>query len=283
MTEDIGSWLRAARTLLADVSPRPGPEAELLLARALGRDRSWLIAHRDEPMDADSHARAAAWLERRRRGEPLAYIAGVREFWSLPLAVSPAVLIPRPETETLVQRALDLIPEGEERRVLELGTGSGAIAISIARERPCAEVVATDVSVGALAVAQENAQRLAPGRIRFLESDWFTDLGEERFDIIVSNPPYVARDDAALADAAIRYEPALALAAGVDGLDAIRRIASGLPRHLAPGGRVLIEHGAMQAAGVAGILRSHGLASIACRQDLAGNDRVTEARLPGAD
>ncbi len=283
MTEPIGSWLKRARASLGGVSASPALDAELLLARAADRDRSWLIAHRDETPDAAVQARADAWLERRRQGEPLAYITGLKEFWSLELEVSPAVLIPRPETEALVERAIELIPVGERRRVVDLGTGSGAIAIAIARERASADVTATDISAAALAVARRNAVRHVPGRIRFVESDWFAGLADERFDLVVANPPYVAEGDGALADAALRHEPPAALAAGADGLDAIRRIADGLSRHLAPGGRVLIEHGAMQAAGVAGILRSHGLATVACRRDLAGHDRVTEASLPDAD
>ncbi|WP_405241224.1 peptide chain release factor N(5)-glutamine methyltransferase [Lentisalinibacter salinarum] len=286
--EDIGGWLRRARAALAYVSDSPALDAELLLARALGRDRSWLIAHRDDTPDAGAKAKAKAdaWLARRVTGEPLAYITGTREFWSLEFEVTPAVLIPRPDTEILVERALELIPHGERCRVLDLGTGSGAIAIAIAiataSGRPAAVVTATDASAQALAVARRNAARLVPGRIRFVESDWFGGLGDERYDLILSNPPYVAQDDPALADAAIGFEPRRALAAGADGLDDIRRIAAGLPAHLAPGGRALIEHGAMQAAGVAGILRAVGLEVVACRRDLAGADRVTEARLPDA-
>ncbi len=279
---DIGDWLRRARAALADVSDSPSLDAELLLARALGQDRSWLIAHRDEAPDAEAQVLADDWLARRRAGEPLAYITGSREFWSLHLEVTPAVLIPRPDTEVLVERALELIPPQDARRILDLGTGSGAIAIALASERPAARVTATDASPQALAVARRNAERLVPGRIRFVEGDWFAAVGDERFDVIVSNPPYVAEDDAALADAAIAREPRAALAAGPDGLDAIRRIAAGLPAHLAPAGRALIEHGAMQAAAVAGILRAGGLEVVACRRDLAGTDRVTEARLPDA-
>lgn len=280
--EDIGGWLRRARAALADVSDSPALDAELLLARALGRDRSWLIAHRDDTPDAGAKAKADAWLARRVTGEPLAYITGTREFWSLEFEVTPAVLIPRPDTEILVERALELIPRGERCRVLDLGTGSGAIAIAIATERPAVAMTATDASAEALAIARRNAGRLAPGRVRFVVSDWFTGLGNERYHLIVSNPPYVAQDDPALAGAALGFEPRRALTAGARGLDEIRRIAAGLPAHLAPGGRALIEHGAMQAAGVAGILRAVGLEVVACRRDLAGADRVTEARLPDA-
>jgi release factor glutamine methyltransferase len=280
--DDIGGWIRRARAALADVSDSPALDAELLLAHALGRDRSWLIAHRDDRPDAGVKAQADAWLARRVTGEPLAYITGTREFWSLAFEVTPAVLIPRPDTEILVERALELIPRDDGCRVLDLGTGSGAIAVAIASERPAAEVTATDASAEALAVARRNAARLVPGRVRFVVSDWFTALGNERCDLIVSNPPYVAQDDPALADAALGFEPRRALTAGADGLDEIRRIAAGLPAHLAPGGRALIEHGAMQAAGVAGILRAVGLEVVACRRDLAGADRVTEARLPDA-
>ncbi|WP_405223486.1 peptide chain release factor N(5)-glutamine methyltransferase [Lentisalinibacter sediminis] len=280
--DDIGGWLRRARAALTDVSDSPALDAELLLARALGRDRSWLIAHRDDAPDAGAKAQADAWLARRLKGEPLAYITGTREFWSLELAVTPAVLIPRPDTEILVERALELIPPDEGCRVLDLGTGSGAIAIAISSERPTAEVTAADASAEALTVARRNAARLVHGRIRFVESDWFEGLGDERYDLIVANPPYVEEHDPALADAGIAFEPRRALAAGADGLDEIRRIATGLPAHLASGGRALIEHGAMQAAGVAGMLRAEGLEVVACRRDLAGADRVTEVQLPDA-
>ena len=286
MTRTVGSsvrhWLTQARDRLRGVSSSPGLDAELLLARACGRDRSWLFAHPDEAPDATDLVRANRWLARRIEGEPIAYITGMREFWSLELEVTPAVLIPRPDTEILVESALALMPPAAAVRVCDLGTGSGAIAIAIATERPDALVTATDASAAALAVARRNAERLVPGRIRFVESDWFAALGDERFDLIVSNPPYVAAADPALADAAIRHEPRAALAAGVDGLDAIRRIAAGLACHLPAGGHFVVEHGAMQAAGVASILRDHGLEVTACRRDLSGNERVTVARLPVA-
>ncbi len=279
---DIGGWLQRARSALADVSDSPALDAELLLAHALGRDRSWLLAHRDDVPAGTARTHADDWLARRLAGEPLAYITGSREFWSLEFELTPAVLIPRPDTEILVEGALELIPQEAASRVMDLGTGSGAIAIALASERPAAELTATDASAEALAVAQRNAARLAPGRIRFIESDWYAALGDERFDLIVSNPPYVAENDPALADPAITFEPRRALAAGADGLDDIRRIAAGLSARLEPGGRALIEHAAMQAADVAGILRAEGLEVVACRRDLAGAERVTEARLPDA-
>lgn len=279
---DLKKLLGRARTELAEVGAS-ALDAELLAARALGRGRSWLLAHGDYRPDADERARIHGLVARRRAGEPLAYIIGEREFWSLSLEVNPAVLIPRPETELLVERALELISEGDKARVLELGTGSGAVAIAIASERPRCRITATDKSAAALEVARRNAERLVAGRIRLLRSDWFERLAGERFDLIVSNPPYVAADDPRLSETDIAREPREALVAGSDGLDEIRRIAAGLREHLQAGARVLLEHGAMQASGVAGILAARGLEVVACRRDLAGLDRVTEARAPDTE
>jgi release factor glutamine methyltransferase len=218
-------------------------------------------------------------LARRRiAGEPVAYLTGRREFWSLELEVTPDVLVPRPETELLVERALAAIEDVAEPAVLDLGTGSGAIAIAIATSRPDAGVLATDVSAAALAVARRNAERHGISNLRFLEGDWYAPLARERFDAIVSNPPYVAEDEPALA--ALAHEPRIALVAGRDGLEAIAAICVGAPGRLAPGGRLLIEHAAGQGAAVRGLMRAAGLVRIETCRDLAALERATEGALP---
>ena len=255
-------------------------EAELLLAHALGQSRSWLYAHADATL---SDAQASAFrllIERRRRGEPVALILGVREFWSLQLTVTPDTLIPRPETELLVELALRHMPSGIRSRVLDLGTGTGAIALALARERPLAELTAIDADERTLAVAQGNAARLGLGRVRFLPGDWFAAVAGERYDLIVSNPPYIADDDPHLLRGDLRFEPRAALASGVDGLDAIRVIAANSPRHLRAGGRLLLEHGLAQGRAVRELLISAGFAGVETHPDLEGRDRVTSGRLP---
>ena len=281
MSERLDHILKEARGRLASAQA-DASDAEILIAHGLGRSRSWLIAHGDYRPDSNEKERLQELIRRRAAGEPAAYLLGRREFWSLELEIGPAVLVPRPETELLVERALTLLSEHGPQSVLELGTGSGAIAIAIATERPLCEITATDISVEALTVARRNAERLAPGRIRFLASDWYAGLGTAQFDLVVSNPPYVAEGDPCLGNPTIAHEPRHALVAGGDGLDAIRRIAAGAAAHLEPAGRLLVEHGAMQAAGVAGILAAQGLRIIGCHRDLAGRERVTEAGRPEA-
>lgn len=258
-------------------------EAELLLAAALGKDRAWLRAHGDDVLPVETKKRYRAWLERRAAGEPVAYLLGQREFWSLPLVVTPSVLIPRADTERLVELALERLPDDRPCRVADLGTGSGAIALAIAHERPLADVTATDASADALAVARGNAERLGLGeRVRFQRGDWFEALtGIDPFDVIVSNPPYIAADDQHLREGDLRYEPAAALISGVDGLDAIRHIISNAPAHLTRDGWLLIEHGHTQAAAVRALMQASGFADVASATDLAGIERVTLARRPG--
>lgn len=266
------------RTILREASAALGDrlEAELLLAQALGVDRAWFFAHADDHPDEARLAGFRALLARRAQGEPVAYILGRRDFWSLPLEVTPATLIPRPETELLVEQALLRVPEGG--RVLDLGTGSGAIALAIASERPDADVTAVDASVAALAVARRNAQRLGLGRVLMTESDWYAALGDRRFDVIVSNPPYVEAGDPHLEQGDLRFEPSSALASGPDGLDDIRRIAHGARRHLTDRGWLLVEHGWNQAASVRDIFIGEGLVDAFTVQDLEARDRVTGAR-----
>jgi len=272
----ISAILDDATERLTAVSDSARLDAELLLARAIDMPRSYLFAHPEEVLDELAVARFEAAIERRLAGEPMAYITGVREFWSLELMVTPATLVPRPETELLVDLALREIPRRAEWAILDLGTGSGAIAIAIARERPLARVTATDISAAALDVARQNARQLEIPNIEFLEGDWTAPVSGRRFDVIVSNPPYVRSDDAALE--ALHREPRSALAAGADGLDAIRTLARDCGALLEPGGALLIEHGAEQRDGVAAVLGEHGWYDVRCHNDYAGLPRVTMAR-----
>jgi len=253
-------------------------DAQVLLAHLLGKDRAWLVAHGD---DALSRERVDAFLvlaRRRRDGEPVAYLTGTREFWGLALQVSPAVLIPRPETETLVELALARLPKDRDVRVLDLGTGSGAIALAIAHERPRAMILATDVSADALEVARENARRLGIGNVEFAPSDWYDGVAAAwqggAFDLIASNPPYVAAGDPHLGEGDVRFEPARALTPGGDGTAAIMRIVAGARERLAPGGSLVVEHGVDQADVVRALFAAAGFAAIVAVRDLAGIPRV---------
>lgn len=256
----------------------PGLEAELLLAHVLGTPRARLRSH---PESAVEPARAERYLDligRRVAGEPVAYLTGQREFWSLDLAITPAVLIPRPETELLVERALAVGP-AEPLRVADLGTGCGAVALALARERPFWRIVATDVSAPALAVARANAAALGLSHVEFIAGSWFEPLGGARFDLIVSNPPYVAADDPALSSPALAFEPALALTPpGGDALAALRVLARGGAAHLTPGGWLLLEHGATQGREVRDELVAAGFARVRSHRDLAGHERMTEGQ-----
>lgn len=269
-------------------------EVQILLQQVLQQPRSWLLVHDDETLSAAQQSAYDALLQRRLAGEPLAYILGEREFFGLNFKVTPATLIPRPETELLVELALERLPspqplsrsrEREERSggrggsVLDLGTGSGAIALSIAHARPAAEVTAVDASAAALEVAEHNAKRLAIGNVRFVRSDWFSELKGARFDLIVSNPPYVASGDPHLEKGDLPFEPLSALASGVDGLDDIRRIVALAPEHLDPGGWLLFEHGYDQAEQVRELLRQAGFGEVFSARDLAGIERVSGGQL----
>jgi release factor glutamine methyltransferase len=248
-------------------------DAEVLLSSALGVDRAALIARGSDAL-ADSDLRVYRdLLEQRGRGVPVAYLTGRREFWSLPLKVTPAVLVPRPETELLVEAALDHIPKTEARAVLDLGTGSGAVALAIASERPNARVVGVDISPGALGVARDNLQGLALPNVTFRLGSWFGAVAGEIFDVVVANPPYVANRDPALA--ALAAEPLLALVAGPLGLDALEAIIAAAPGHLTRGGWLLLEHGSTQQHAVAKLLERAGFADIECRSDYSGLPRLT--------
>lgn len=255
-------------------------DADLLLAHALAKSRTWLFAHADDavaPADAD---RFRALLARRIAGEPVAYLTGARGFWTLELAVSPATLVPRPETELLVELALARLPTDVPVRVADLGTGTGAIALALAKERPRAAVVATDASEAALDVARANALRNALRNVAFRAGSWLDPLGDEGFDLIASNPPYIAEGDPHLDQGDLRFEPPMALSSGADGLDAIRTLATGAPAHLQPGGWLLLEHGWDQGPAVRALLAAAGFEAVATHRDLEQRDRVTLGRRP---
>lgn len=265
------------RTLLVAATARLGEraDAEALLLHVLGQSRSWLFAHADDALDTDVRTAFEALVARRAAGEPVAYLTGRRGFWTLELEVTPATLIPRPETELLVELALERLPRDMACRVADLGTGSGAIALALASERPQAQVVATDASVDALAVARRNAQRLGIRNVRFVQGDWLAPLVGERFVLVVSNPPYIEAADPHLAQGDLRYEPAAALASGADGFDAIRRIVADACAHLEPGGWLLFEHGWNQGDAARALLREAGYVQVFTAQDLEARDRVS--------
>jgi len=254
-------------------------EAVLLLRHVLGVSDAWLIAHPDDLVDVAQAAAFRGLVERRARGEPVAYLTGTRGFHALELQVTPDVLIPRPETELLVDCALQRIPEDMEWAVADLGTGSGAIALAIAKARPRAKVVATDASGAALAVARANADRLALRNVQFAHGDWCAALGDARFDLIVSNPPYIAESDAHLREGDLRFEPAAALASGSDGLDAIRIIVRDARAHLHDGGWLLFEHGFDQGPAVRELLAAHDYTEVFTQRDLEARERVSGGRL----
>lgn len=255
-------------------------DAQMMLARLFGTTRTRVIAHDDALLAPELVTRWSAWLERRVGGEPLAYLLGEKEFHGLMLEVTPDVLVPRPETELLVDWAAELLPDfGAQPRVLDLGTGSGAIALAIKHTHRHAAVVASDASPAALAVARRNASRLALS-VEFIAASWWQGLEGPRFDLVVANPPYIAEGDRALA--ALHHEPRSALASGDDGLDALRAIVAGAPGHLRDAGWLLMEHGFDQAGRVRDLLQAAGLERIETRSDLAGQPRVTGARRPPA-
>ena len=280
-------------------------EVQCLLQEVLKVNRAYLLTHPERELNADEAARYSKLFDRRLQGEPIAYLLERREFFGLNFKVSPATLIPRPDTELLVELALQKTPSpqpsggtisqstksasgqvagypvngrGSFFRVLDMGTGSGAIALAIAYARPDVEVVAVDASEAALIVAKFNAQALKVHNARLLHSDWFTALADERFDLIVSNPPYIEADDVHLSQGDVRFEPLTALASGSDGLDDIRRISSQAKGHLNNGGWLMLEHGYNQAAHVRDLLQRAGFAEVSSHRDMSGIERVTMGR-----
>lgn len=284
----IRTLLTEAAASLVDVSDSARLDAEILLAQVLQQDRAWLYAHADsapEPPDID---RFEKLIEARRQGQPIAYLTGRQEFFSLSLTVTPDVLIPRADTELLVEIALRQLSKPHQRQpadnghapcVLDLGTGSGAIAIAMANTRPDLDVIASDRSSAALAVARDNAKRLGCPHIRFYQSDWFRDLPVFRTDLIVCNPPYISRLDPHLHQVGVRFEPASALVSGDDGLDDIRTIVSAAADRLTTNGVLMLEHGHDQGTAVRELLTRRGYKAVRTQRDLAGNERVSLGRL----
>lgn len=253
-------------------------DAELLLLHLLKQPRSWLIGHADEMVAPELLARYSALILRRVAGEPVAYLTGRRGFWTLDLEVTSDTLIPRPDTELLVELALRRLPPKLACSIADLGTGSGAVALAIAVERPMSRVVATDASAAALTVARRNAERHAVDNVVFVHGNWLTPLAQQRFDLIVSNPPYIEADDPHLAQGDLRFEPTAALASGSDGLDDIRRIVIDASAHIHPGGWLLFEHGWNQGDPARGLLSQAGYTEVFTAQDLESRDRVSGGR-----
>jgi len=279
MMNSVHFLLNQASKKLVDVigldPAEAGLEVNLLLQHLLQVNRAWVMTHERDVLNADQLQDFRFLLKRRLDGEPIAYILGVREFYGLTLKVTPATLIPRPDTETLVEAAFQKISIDVAWDILDLGTGTGAVALAIAKQRPKSNVIGVDASAEALAVAIENAQSLGLTNVHFLKSDWFSDLVGQGFEVIVSNPPYIAEGDCHLTQGDLRFEPRSALVSGVDGLDDIRRILQDAPNYLKQNGWLMFEHGYDQAQSVAALLKSHGFSQIDHAQDLAGTLRVT--------
>ncbi len=253
-------------------------ETGILLGHVLGKSAAELIAHGDESLATDQVEDYKKMLLERENGLPIAYLTGTREFWSLPIAVNNQVLIPRHETELLVERVLDITDNGPNTRILELGTGSGAVALALALELPHTHITATDNSVPALNIAQHNQEALGLKNVEIMESHWFSNLGEKRFHLICSNPPYISPDDSHLQRGDVRFEPKNALVADERGYASIRHIVAHSKSHLFPGGWIVLEHGFQQGRGVRRLLSDCGFTNIETCQDLSGNDRVSEAQ-----
>lgn len=271
-----GAALAALARRLAAVSASPALDAALLLAHVTGASRAALAAEPERALSPQQAAELEALARRRLRGEPVAYLTGRKEFWSMDLGVTPAVLVPRPETELVVELALAALAGIARPAVLDLGTGSGAIALAIARERPDAAVTAVDQSAAALAIATGNAARLGIANVRFLRGSWFGPSAGERFDLVAANPPYLADNDPALAG--LSCEPRAALVAGPTGLEAIMQVCAGAPAALVPGGVLVLEHGAAQDAAVRELMSAAGFVDVATHRDLAGLPRATQGR-----
>ena len=272
------SLLCATNALSASDSPRL--DAEILLAHTLCKSRSHLFAWPEKTITDAQQQQFNELIDERNEGRPIAYLTGIREFWSLPLQVSENTLIPRPETELLVEFAINHIRKNAVNRLLDLGTGSGAIALAIASECPDIRICACDVSAPSLTIAQSNADKLKLKNIDFVQSNWFADLPDEKFELIVSNPPYIAEGDPHLTSGDVAFEPRSALVSGVDGLDAIRIIADETRSHLKSNGMLIVEHGFNQAESVRDIFQNCGFTAVESHQDLQGLDRISFGTSP---
>lgn len=258
-------------------SPTPRLDAELLLAHVLGKSRSYLHTWPERELETEQLERYLAAIVRRQAGEPVAYILGQQGFWSLELEVASHTLIPRPDTELLVETVLALLP-ATPAALLDLGTGTGAIALALASERPAWRLTGVDRVAEAVALAERNRARLSLNNAKFIESHWFSALAGQRYQLIVSNPPYIAADDRHLAEGDVRFEPSSALVAGADGLDDIRLIIQQAPNYLEAGGWLLLEHGFDQAAAVRELLSALGFSAVESRRDLGGHERISLGR-----
>lgn len=253
-------------------------DAEVLLSHVLQQSRAWIMAYQDEKISAEQANQFKTLVTRREQGTPIAYLTGQQEFWSLPLKVNQHVLIPRPETELLVEQALELLPNDSTANIADLGTGSGAIALAIAYERPEAEITGVDQSEPALEVARENAANLRLSNTRFVVGNWLQPLSTGRIDMIVSNPPYIASADPHLQQGDVRFEPKTALVSGIDGLQDIFQIISQAPDYLSDNGYILLEHGFTQGKAVRRLLEQRGFGSVETATDLSGHPRVTQGQ-----
>ena len=270
----------AATAQLKNSSPTPVLDAQVLLAHSLEQDRTYVIAHARDELDPDTQKRFGQLVTKRLDGTPVAYLTGQQEFWSLPIMVTTDTLIPRPETELLVELALEKIPTDQEFFIADIGTGSGAIAVAIAGERKNSSVIASDSSAKAIEVARRNAQQFDFNNVKFVEGATFDPLANKMFNLIVSNPPYIPDSDPHLSQGDVQFEPRSALAAGPDGLDVIRQIVADAGRYLVPGGWLMIEHGYDQESAVENLFEQAGFKEIECYRDLAGQPRVTIGRRP---
>lgn len=271
-------WLREAVSQL-QASESPRRDAEILLGFVTGKARTFILAFGETPLTDEQHEQLAALLARRVRGEPVAHLIGEREFWSLPLFVSPATLIPRPDTECLVEQALARLPAAP-CRILDLGTGTGAIALALASERPDCQVTAVDLIPEAVALAQRNAEHLGIRNIEIVQSRWFSALEGQTFSLIVSNPPYIDAQDPHLAQGDVRFEPLSALVAADNGLADLHTLIKDAPRYLLPQGWLLLEHGWQQGAAVREIFARYGWQQVETCRDYGDNERLTLGRRP---
>lgn len=276
--QDIQTALHEASTLLADSSDSPELDAEILLCLVLEKNRSYLRTWPKKQLHAQQRIQFKALLKKRQQGTPIAYITGVREFWSRDFKITPDVLIPRPDTELLIELSLPLIPKDKSFKIIDLGTGSGVIAVTLGCERPHAQILAIDSSEDALKVAKQNAEKHRSRLVRFVKSEWFCDIIDKDFDLVISNPPYIAPDDPHLQQGDLRFEPQSALVAAENGLRDIAEIVETACKRLKAGGHLLIEHGFNQQAPVRTLFESFGYAHIQSHLDLAGHPRVTSGQ-----